>query len=239
MKENTWMRRRDLFLGILMIAWNGGLVSAGTITTYLTRPEFNAAVDGPLTIEDFTDGSHFPISTGILNSETNLVVESGTPILPGDIQPGVTYSRPIEISYFFNIDAGGGFEGGFLDGFRIGDPDPVTMTFDGPVQAFGFDTNDLMGTSFQVTIFFTEGGPFVETYDVGQNLDLKFFGFVSSLTDIVAAQVQGFGEPVFDFAFDNFTFTQPIPEPASFLLLGVGTFGALAWTRRASKVARS
>ena len=40
-----------------------------------------------------------------------------TNFLPGDIAAGVTYSTPVGDSFFFNIDAGGGFVGGFLDGF--------------------------------------------------------------------------------------------------------------------------
>ncbi len=80
------------------------------------RSTFNAAV-GTNSTDTFGPTDAFPISTGILNSSTNLTTATGGPILPGLIQPGVTYSTPIGTGFFFNIDAGGGFDGeAFLDG---------------------------------------------------------------------------------------------------------------------------
>ncbi len=169
------------------------------------RTVFDAAV-GSTTLEDFTDNFHFPISTGILNSATNLVVTFGSPILPGDIQPGVTYSMPIGTGQFFNIDAFGGFVGGFLDGLKDPEFDPVTIAFDNPVAAFGFDMNQLMGGSFDITIQFTSGPDFVGNFPVTQNLSLEFFGFQSEQIDIETVIIQGDGTGGFDYAFDNFAF---------------------------------
>jgi hypothetical protein len=81
---------------------------AGSVTSYTDRTSFNTAVAVPLTVEDFTSSYHLPITTGVLNSSTNLVVSGGSPITPGLIQPGVTYSTPIGTGDFFNIDFGGG-----------------------------------------------------------------------------------------------------------------------------------
>jgi hypothetical protein len=199
---------------------------AGTITDFTDRPTFNAAVGLPLTIETFTDDDHFPISTGVLNSATSLVVSNGTPINPGDIQPGVTYSTPIGTGFFFNIDSGGNFIGGFLDGL-VSNNSRLTLTtaFDNPVVGFGFDTNSLMGTQFDLTIHFTAGPDFNQTLPVS---GAGFFGFVSSATDIQSAQITG-NDGTFSFALDNFTFPTPnsigAPEPSSLVLLALGGVG--------------
>jgi len=174
------------------------------LNTFDDRTAFDNAVGGT-TLEDFTPTSHLPISTGILNSATNLVVAIGPPILPGDIQPGVTYSMPIGTGSFFNIDFGGFFfTGGFLDGIKNPEFDPVTITFDNPVAAFGFDTEPLMGRSFDITIQFTSGPDFVGNFPVPQGL--SFFGFQSEQIDIETVIIQGDGFSSFDYAFDNFAF---------------------------------
>jgi hypothetical protein len=215
------------------------VAEAGGITDFTDRPTFNAAVGAPLTVEDFTDSDHFPITTGILNSQTNLVVESGSPITPGLIQPGVTYSTPIRSDapggFFFNIDAGGGFAGGFLDG--LGAPSPstaLTTTFDNPVNGFGFDTNTLMGTQFTITINFTSGPADVETLPIN---GASFFGFVSTATDIQSATLFG-NSSTFTFGIDNFTFptsaANAVPEPSSAVLASLATLTGLVygWRRR-------
>ena len=59
---------------------------AGVITQFSNRVSFEAAI-GAVTVENFTDTFHFPISTvdsfglqaGILNSNTNLAVANGPP----------------------------------------------------------------------------------------------------------------------------------------------------------------
>jgi len=180
-------------------------LGCNVLNTFDDRTAFDAAV-GSTTLEDFTDTFHFPISTGILNSDTNLVVVFGPPILPGDIQPGVTYSMPIGTGNFFNIDAFGGYVGGFLDGIKNPQFEPVTITFDNPLAAFGFDTNQLMGLSFDITIQFTSGPDFVGNFPVTQNLSLEFFGFQSEQSDIETVIIQSDGTSSFDYAFDNFAF---------------------------------
>ena len=77
--------------------------SADVITTHTDRATFEAAAGVPLTVEDFTDTAHFPITSGVLNS---LTTDAG--LQPGDIEEGVTYSTPVGQGNFFNIDAGGG-----------------------------------------------------------------------------------------------------------------------------------
>jgi hypothetical protein len=179
--------------------------SAGTITTYFDRASFEDAAP-PLIVENFTDTAHFPITTGILNSETNLP-EIG--IVPGTIQPGVTYSTPIGEGNFFNIDAGGGYTGGFLDGFEPSDRE-VTVDFhlDDPnlarsVSAFGFDIGSLGSSDFDVKITFADGSQ--QDFNFAYPEAISFFGFVSDQQDI-ASVVIGNNGGFFGFDFDNFTY---------------------------------
>jgi hypothetical protein len=185
---------------------------AGVVSTYTDRGTFNAAAGGPLTIEDFTNTFHFPISTGVLNSETNLSnFEFGAPpILPGDIEAGATYSTPIGVGNFFNIDMGGQHVGGFLD--SLGDQ-PLTVDFTGvdpsvarSVSAFGFDLGTIGGgTVFTTVTISFDSGPdqvFPVPYDF---LSLAFFGFVSDAPDITSVSIYN-GAHFLAFDLDNFTF---------------------------------
>ncbi len=208
--------------------------TADVITTYTDRTTFNNSVGVPLTVEDFTDTFHFPISTGVLNAETNL---PDIGILPGDIQAGVTYSTPIGTGNFFNIDAGGGYTGGFLDGFNPSDRE-VTIDFWNssssdarPISAFGFDLGSLGSSDFDVLISFSSG-PDQLFNNVYPN-SLSFFGFQSDATDITQVVIGNNGG-FFGFDFDNFTFDSPraIPEPSSLLLGALCSLGLLVRRKR-------
>jgi hypothetical protein len=186
---------------------------AGVVTTYTDRPTFNAAVSGPLTVEGFTNTYHFPITTGVLNSETNLsIFEFGAPpILPGDIEAGATYSTPIGVGNFFNIDIGGDHVGGFLD--SLGGLHPLTIDFTEvdpsvarSVSAFGFDLGSIGGgtTTTTITVSF-ESGPdqvFPVPY---QFIAVDFYGFVSDATDITSVSIIN-DSTFIVFDLDNFTF---------------------------------
>lgn len=195
---------------------------AGSISTFSDRTTFNGAAGGSLTIEDFTTTSHFPISTGVLNSQTNL---PSIGILPGDIEAGVTYSTAIGISNFFNLDAGGGYTGGFLDGRGTGD---LNIKFTGTdpnvarsVSAFGFDMGSLIGrdtTVSEVTISFLTDPD--QVFNLAYPGTIEFFGFVSDASDITSVVVSHNDESSFSFEMDNFTF-QTVPSPSSLSLLAV------------------
>ncbi|UCD74597.1 MAG: hypothetical protein JSV91_12510 [Phycisphaerales bacterium] len=195
---------------------------ADLITVYFDRPSFEAAVGVPLTIEDFTDTHHFPISSGVLNSET-YEPDASNPLYPGDIQPGVTYSTPIGEGNFFNIDAGGGYVGGFLDGFNPSDRD-VTIDFHWTdphllrnVYAFGFDLGSLGATDFDVLIKF-DGAP-DQSFNFAYPAQMGFFGFVSDAKDIASVIVSN-NNSFFGFDFDNFTY-DAVPAPGVLALLGL------------------
>lgn len=207
---------------------------AGVITAYSDLASFNAAVGAlAVIVEDFTGSSHFPISSGILNAATN---EAG--ITPGTIQPGVTYSTPLPGNgNFFNIDAGGGFSGGFLDTVT-GNGRVLTIAFDNDVQFFAFDTNALVGASgMQMTVNFISGSPFQQQIIPANGSALDFFGFGSDAADIGSITLSGPG--TFSFAIDNFRFTAGsnnqngnVPEPATIALMGLGFAGLVVMRRR-------
>jgi MYXO-CTERM domain-containing protein len=165
----------------------------------------------------------------VLNSETNLP-EIG--IFPGTIQPGVTYSTPIGEGNFFNIDAGGGYTGGFLDGFNPSDRE-VTVAFHGndpdnprTIIAFGFDTGGLSADTFDVLIQFSDGPDQLLNFAYPDSI--SFFGFVSDAHDITSVVIGNNGS-FFGFDFDNFTY-ETVPGPGALALLGIA--GVLARRRR-------
>lgn len=206
-------------------------VFSANITTYSDRSTFDAAV-GATTVEEFLSSSHAPISSGILNEFTD---EAG--IRPGDIEPGVTYSTPVGSGLFFNIDAGGGFTGGFLDSVLQfeGDKRALTIDFTSPVVAFGFDTNDAMGRDFDITMVFASGTPFADNFSVAQSSTLEFFGFRSNLADIESVVIQGSSIEAgrMNYALDNFSFGgTAVPVPAAVWLFGTGLLGLAAMGAR-------
>lgn len=202
---------------------------AGSVTVSTDRASFEAAYTSAYTVETFTDGSHFPISTGVLNSATNL---PGIGITPGMILPGVTYSTPVGNSNFFNIDAGSTYVGGFLDtvtGDRL-----LTVTFDGTVSSFGFDTNNL-APIVEVVVNFTDAT--TQTFTGSANASgMQFFGFTSAASDIASVRIGSLSNSTFSFAVDNFTFGEvsAVPEPGTYALmaLGLAVLGSAAARRR-------
>lgn len=229
--------------------WGAAAVVISTLTSvearaaiidYSDRATFEAAT-GATTVEDFTTSYHYPITTGILNSSTNLVVANGTPITPGMILPGVTYSTSIGSGNFFNIDLGGGiFQGGFLDSF--GKSQVLTITFDHAQSGFGFDSYDLAG-NFVVDIY--SGSTLLASQSITTNASqnyLTFYGFGSSSQNITSATITGDddggdtgGIPV-AFALDDFTYNSSVSAPGPTPGTGLLTFGFLALVGLAKKV---
>lgn len=198
---------------------------AQVITPYTSLTAFNTALGSvAMTVEDFTSTNHFPIPSGILNSSTNL---PGIGITPGLIKAGVTYSTPVASGYFFNIDSGSTFVGGFLD--TVEGNGPLNITFDSPVIAFGFDTTTFMGSAFDLTINFTSGSPYTSTVAITSGSP-TFYGFISGGNKITSLAIRG-NNASHPFAIDNFRFTA-IPEPSSLCLLGTGAAALWAWRRR-------
>jgi hypothetical protein len=219
----------------LAIALAAMTAQAGTITEYFDRVSFDIAA-GTVTVESFTPTSHLDIPSGILNSSTNL---PDIDLLGGDILPGVTYSTVVDgnsaSSNEFNIDAGGGgFAGGFLDSLNQNTVRPLTVAFDAPVQAFGFDTEGLFGGTDQTV----QIGATTLTLTLPTTNANFFFGFVSTAADIGGAVISSNGTSsgnIYGFAVDNFTFSAEsapaIPEPGTLVLLLAGLSILIVGTR--------
>jgi hypothetical protein len=204
------------------LAVSATIAQAGTVTTFTDRSAFGTAV-GATTTDDFGTTPAFPIATGVLDSTTNGATPFGGPILPGTVQPGVTYSTPVGTGNFFNIDSGAGFSGAFLDGFQSN----LTVTFASPVAAFGFDSKGFRMTAATVMINFSSDPSVTETPLI------SFNGYQSNAADITSVVI-GTGS---GFAIDNFSVTSVsgAPEPGTFLLGGTLLAGMLGLSRRNSK----
>lgn len=222
--------KRTVCASLATLFITGTITSHASVITYNNRATFEGAIGVPVSVEDFTSSSHFPITTGTLNSFTSLVVAYGEPITPGTILPGVTYSTQPGNDVFFNIDAGAWYVGGFLDSINDGTPNrALTVTFDSPVMGFGFDANSQMG-NFNVTVHLSDGPDFSVNYPVVPSLDPAFFGFISGSSDITSLTVHG-DDYFFPFAFDNFTFPT-VPEPSIVALAGLGAAALMIARRR-------
>lgn len=222
-------------LGLSLVLTSSGAAQAGSITTFTDRGAFSTSI-GATTIDTFGDTFAFPISTGTLDARTNLISASGAPILPGRVQSGVTYSTPVGGGNFFNLDANSGFTGAFLDGGLGGTGrNPLNVRFDAPVLGFGFDTNRLMGTTFRVTIHFRSGSSFTNVNSIRESSSTVFFGFQSSVADIVGVRIVGRGGS-FDFAVDDFAVARgaAVPEPS---VIGLMAMALLVLAMRSSRAA--
>jgi hypothetical protein len=219
-----------MITAVCVAAAFGSAAASAAITTYSDRAVFTAAT-GVTTIETFGPIAAFPIASGILNSSTVGCCANGT-IAPGLILPGVTYSTPVGTGFFFNIDAGAGYEGGFLDGLSNNQSNGIlTISFDSAQSAFGFDTNGFM-PNFDLAIYDATGQIYSSNFSTS---GFTFYGFESSAANIVKVTINNTSRAGFDFALDNFTFNGSgggaVPEPSSWAMLLTG-FGALGVAMR-------
>ena len=195
---------------------------------------------GAVSMETFGPGSCLGLRTTVLSAST------GIPCFPDyRVQSGVTFQAEFYSNVFFPgliVDGSGGFSGGFIDAIRPADvpTSPLTIAFDSPVAAFGFDTNLLMGSSFTVNV----DDVFTRTISVQSTGAMQFFGFQSASADIRRVSITGSGASFagggnfFAFAVDNFRFggtgfdTAATPEPASLLLTLTGLCALVRRRRR-------
>jgi hypothetical protein len=125
---------QNILIGIALFSF-AGASQASSITAFTDRPTFDTAV-GATTTEAFGPNQCFPLTAPLNNSSSYGCLPAGT------IQPGATYSAPVVPGLSFNIDTGPSFPTPFLDSLLLGRGSaPLTVTFDTPAAALGFDTN--------------------------------------------------------------------------------------------------
>lgn len=209
---------------------------AGTITTYTDRTSFNA-VAGAVNVETFGGGTFNPIPDG--------TIASGATLGGYTFVPGVTYSTPVPAHVIMTIDycPSCGFDGVYLDviGFNNVASGPLAATFDAPVGAFAFDTDNLGGGEEFVTINFASDPEYSTTFEVTSLAPTQFFGFQSDaqdITSVVVGYTNVSGGVNYGFAVDNFTFsdTASAPEPASLVLFGSALLSSGMITRGIRRV---
>lgn len=115
-----------------------------------------------------------------------------------------------------------------------GDASKITITFTNFVSAFGFAFG-ASDSNWTLTAYDSSNNAIASTVIspvFGSNAG-DFFGIASTSANIAkAVLVVNGGTPVYDHVFiDNFKFTA-VPEPSTWVLLGLGAVGLLAWHRR-------
>jgi hypothetical protein len=110
----------------------------------------------------------------------------------------------------------------------------LTVTFDGTVSAFGFDTNNL---ARKVVVVASFSDATTQTFNGLAPSGLQFFGLSSAVSNIVSAQIGSLDNGTFSFAVDNFTFgaVTAIPEPGTCALMLLGLAGVVGAARRSSR----
>jgi len=193
----------------------GGGAAAQTVITAATDPKLAGAQ-----LLDF--------ETASLGSATTLTFT------------GVTFTADVSYSSSTPLLAiGSGYasqyntQGRSIDN-NSGDASKITITFTSLVSAFGFNfgasdyswtltaydsSNNAIGSTTIAAVYASNAG--------------DFFGLASTGANIAKAiLVVNGGTPVYDHIFiDNFKFTA-VPEPSTWVLLGLGAVGLLAWHRR-------
>lgn len=222
------MRHHPLTASALLLA--ASAATAGSFQLDEDRAAFTAALTEPFVVETFGWGEGFPVVPGVLDTTTDLVPAYGYPIVPGRIRPGARYASPVGEGFFLNIDRGGDFDGAFLSGLYGDDPHRrLTIHFDDPVSAFGFDTNTI-APHLEVLVHFTDGSRqgFATTVT-----GAAFYGFTArDGARIASAVIGGDGNTLFAFGIDNVTYTGVVPEPGAWALLAAGLLGVAARVRR-------
>ena len=245
------MTRAAAFAGALLwfVAGFPSVAAADPVRVFADRGQFGAQV-GRVAVETFGPGSCLSQNRSSLDAATGIQCSPDH-----RLKSAVTYQADDQLQNRpwpgVVIDGGGGgFEGGFISSIRSETvpASALTVLFERPVAAFGFDTNRLMGSSFTLTIDSFQELP-TETFTVEPTFAPQFFGFQRGSADIRRIVISGSGMRLVPdrdlftgFAVDNFTFggtgfdTLVTPEPATLTLLMIG-MGA-SWAGRAIRSQR-
>lgn len=232
MKKTKWNRANALFafasVALMVVP------SSAAVLTFTDLPSWQAAVASS-TLEDFegatSDDDFTFAATTSPNGDLGLsAVEEST------------FSNNALIDVSPLVSTGGDINGNVIVSMRflshVSDPkDSVTVTLPAGLSAFAFDYNNydnqgdgavlsFAGTNGATGPVFSTGTGFYGVVDTGAGANITSFTFTGD-------DAGGTGTSAF-MSFDDVRYGVAIPEPASFVLLGVAGIAAFGLRRKNS-----
>lgn len=192
----------------------GSVAAHAAVTTYNNQTAWQSAV-GSVVTDDFE-------SYGWTSS-------TGNPLTQPANLGGNTYAGPVQL---FGISSNLTYDAAYLASNYIEwqSGGNLTITFNQAVNAIGFDFGQFYGDS---------GSPFGISLSNGftttayTNANSYAFWGVNSDTSFTSVTLSGSPYPV----IDNLSVAQPVPEPETYALMGLGALALLAKRRKSQKAA--